>query len=685
MNIIEQLQKKQIRFNEQQEQAVLDDSRYLLLLAVPGSGKTTVMVSRLARMIGENGIEPQQLLTMTFSREAARDMAMRFHALFPELAVPRFSTIHSFCHFVLRQYAVAYRRQLPRNIEAENTALKRSVLLRRIYQNFHQDYLGDDALDILSSEISFIKNRMIRPEDFSAFHFETQGLDTIFQEYENFKRNNGLMDFDDMLSICLEIFDKCPQLLSSLCRQFPYISVDEAQDTSPLQHKIIQRLADKGSLFMVGDEDQSIYSFRGACPELLLDFPRSYPGAKILKMEQNFRSAREIVESADRFIRQNKHRYDKNMYCDKPDGDCIYDMELDDYRSQYGQVLTLLDALPPKDSVAVLYRNNESAVPLIDLLDKKGIPFYAREHRASFFSHFVVRDMLSFFRLSRCPNDIEAFRNIYYKLYLSRKIYQYAERHYTEYDNIFDLVLTVRMLPKYTAQRIRDIRDRLPKLCGMRPLRAISYIEDSLGYHDFLSSRADNGFTAETLQQKLNILKSVAAGYDTIDSFVSRLQELERLIGKSKDRTGMRITLSTIHSAKGQEFDHVILLDLIEGIFPGADAVKEKNSGNPFPYEEEVRLFYVAATRAKKRLYLMEARKINGCPAYPSRFLSHLLGEMPQEPSGMEGRRIYHSTYRNGVILSQEGDTITAEFELFGQRSFSLSYCMEHGVIKIMN
>lgn len=172
------------------------------------------------------------------------------------------------------QYAVAYRRQLPRNIEAEDTALKRSVLLRRIYQNFHQDYLGDDALDILSSEISFIKNRMIRPEDFSAFHFETQGLDTIFQEYENFKRNNGLMDFDDMLSICLEIFDKCPQLLSSLCRQFPYISVDEAQDTSPLQHKIIQRLADKGSLFMVGDEDQSIYSFRGACPELLLDFPR---------------------------------------------------------------------------------------------------------------------------------------------------------------------------------------------------------------------------------------------------------------------------------------------------------------------------------------------------------------------------------------------------------------------------
>ena len=245
------------------------------------------------------------------------------------------------------------------------------------------------------------------------------------------------------------------------------------------------------------------------------------------------------------------------------------------------------------------------------------------------------------------------------------------------------MVLTLPILTDSVAARIRDVRDRIPKLSSMKPLRAIQYIEDTLGYGEFINSCSESGFAVESLHQKLNILKAIAAGYPSVDAFIDRLEELERRVSESCDKSGQRIILSTIHSSKGLEFDNVVILDLIEGLFPSADALKEKNSGNRTAYEEEVRLFYVAVTRAKKRLHLMEAYQINGSRAYPSRFISHILGEIPTEEPCMEGRKIYHTTYKKGIIIQLEGDTVTAEFELFGQKSFSLSYCLEHGILRI--
>ncbi|MBQ4152856.1 MAG: ATP-dependent helicase [Oscillospiraceae bacterium] len=294
-----------------------------------------------------------------------------------------------------------------------------------------------------------------------------------------------------------------------------------------------------------------------------------------------------------------------------------------------------------------------------------------------------MQDILSFFRLSQDPNDLEAFRNIYYKLFLTKKVYLYAEQHATEWDNLFDLVLSLSILPDHVSARIRGIRNRLPKLYHMKPIRAIEYIEDSLGYHEYMSACEKNGLSQAGLRQKLNILKAIAAEYPTVDAFLSRLKELEERMDLSKEKNEAKITLSTVHSAKGLEFDNVILLDLIDELFPTANAIEGRQIGDPALYEEEVRLFYVAATRAKKRLYLMEAAKISSIPAIPSRFLSHLLNGEEQESIRMEGRKIFHSTYRNGVILSVEDDTVTAEFELFGQKSFSLSYCLEKGIIRI--
>ncbi len=681
MIIFDELKKHHIHFNPQQEQAVLDESSRLLLLAVPGSGKTTVMVSRIARLIGEKRVPPSAILTMTFSREAARDMEARFRTLFPSLPCPRFSTIHSFCYQVLARFAKAQGKTLPKNIETENAPIRKSQLLRRIYNSLNPDFIGDDALETLESEISYITNRMIPPEEFPSHFFETAKIGEIYDQYTAFKRENGLMDFDDMLTLTLVLFERNPALLRQYQQRYRYLNLDEAQDTSLLQHRIVERLAEKcDGLFMVGDEDQSIYSFRGACPQVLLNFGSTYPGAGILKMEQNFRSGREIVDRTNQFIRQNQNRYDKNMFCDKPGEDCIYEIELPDYSGQYEQILELIRTLPPGERLAVLYRNSESAVPLVDLLDQNGIPFYMKEHRSPFFKSFVARDIQSFFRLSRNPNDIGAFRNIYYKLYLSKKIYEYVESCYIQYDSVFDAVLSIRMLRGTDVRRITDIRDRLPQIWDMPPIRALHYIEDRLGYGSFLESRT--GSTTENLHHKLNILKTVAAGCSSAEAFLSRLEELERRIAENPaDRTAA-VTLSTMHASKGLEFDRVAVLDLIEGLFPSTASVEARDGGDPASYEEEVRLFYVAATRAKKRLYLFESGKSNGRRVYPSGFLYHLLGEAYNPDFKLAGRKLYHTTYQKGVILALDGDTVTAEFELFGKRSFSLSYCTEHNIIK---
>lgn len=685
MDIIHDLKKKNIFFNSQQQEAILDNSRYLLLLAVPGSGKTTVMVSRIARLLLNDRVGPASILTMTFSREAAKDMRARYCSLFPDLPVPVFSTIHSFCFHLLIRFSKFYDRPIPQNIETEGAPIRKATLLRKIYNDRNPDFIGDDALDTLCSEISYIKNRMIQTEELDSHRFETPKIKEIYPLYEQYKADHSLMDFDDMLSICLDILERYPHILEEYQRKYRYINLDEAQDTSLLQHKIVEKLA-RGcrSLFMVGDEDQSIYSFRGASPESLLSFAQVYPDAKILKMEQNFRSKSEIVTAANRFIKQNRNRYEKEMFCDQPDEDCIYITELPDYHNQYQEIMTLVRALPPDETLAILYRNNESAVPLIDLFEKEGISFYMKEHKASFFSSFVVRDILSFFRLSRDPNDIDAFRNIYFKLYLSKKIYQYVADNYLDYENIFDVVLTVPSLRTTDAARIANIRDKLPRVQKLSPPRAIQYIEDVLGYGDFIRGQGKNGFIAENLNQKLSILKAVAANYSTIDAFTDRLQTLEKLIRKNKLSTTAAVTLSTMHSSKGLEFDHIVILDLIEGLLPSASALERRLDNDFAPYEEEVRLFYVAATRAKKKLHLYESGRINGCKAYPSRFLPQLLGEEKNPACEMVGRKIYHNFYKNGIILDLNEDTMTAEFELFGQKEFSFSYCSEHRLIKLI-
>ena len=677
-----------LSFTQQQLQAIETIDGPVLLLAVPGAGKTTVMVSRIASMIYEHGIAPSSILTITFSKAGARDMRRRYEGLFGQLEkeTPLFCTIHSFCYQVVGSYCQATGGVAPRLIEAR----ERSMALREIYQRINQEFLSEDLEEELVSNLSFIKNAMLRQEDVEQNEkqpaekrvLETQikNLWSIYKAYSNFKRDNGLMDFDDMLSYTLTILKKYPQILEYYQDRYPYLCVDEAQDTSKLQHAVIGLLAQKSqNLFLVGDEDQSIYRFRGACPENLLEFPKQYPKAKLLKMEENFRSTGEIVEHTNRFISFNKQRYPKNMFTHNERGGPIEVKKLHDFADQYHAAIEAYLAEP--GTTAFIYRNNLSAVPIADILDRNDVDFYIKEHKARLKNNYVVSDVLAFFSLSFDPKDFAAFSRIFYKTSSCLKrnmLSRIPQGPLMEGESYFDRMVTLCDENQNTG-KIRYISMMVEQLHKMEPVKAMECILYQIGYLGYLEFTSGAGYSMQA--QKLNILMSLASRVSTVEQFLDRIDELDEIVVQHAQRPQARLTLTTAHSAKGLEFDTVVLLDCMDDIFPAHSAVEKWKLGMEEEMEEEARLFYVACTRARKRLVLPYANFSANTPAVPSRFLSRLMEpEQKEEQTKADGIRLYpglmieHKNFGRGQVVSvnRERGTFTAFFGKNGTRTLTI-------------
>lgn len=677
-----------LSFTQQQLQAIETIDGPVLLLAVPGAGKTTVMVSRIASMIYEHGIAPSSILTITFSKAGARDMRRRYEGLFGQLEkeTPLFCTIHSFCYQVVGSYCQATGGVAPQLIEAR----ERSMALREIYQRINQEFLSEDLEEELVSNLSFIKNAMLRQEDVEQNEkqpaekrvLETQikNLWSIYKAYNNFKRDNGLMDFDDMLSYTLTILKKYPQILEYYQDRYPYLCVDEAQDTSKLQHAVIGLLAQKSqNLFLVGDEDQSIYRFRGACPENLLEFPKQYPKAKLLKMEENFRSTGEIVEHANRFISFNKQRYPKNMFTHNERGGPIEVKKLHDFADQYHAAIEAYLAEP--GTTAFIYRNNLSAVPIADILDRNDVDFYIKEHKARLKNNYVVSDVLAFFSLSFDPKDFAAFSRIFYKTSSCLKrnmLSRIPQGPLMEGESYFDRMVTLCDENQNTG-KIRYISMMVEQLHKMEPVKAMECILYQIGYLGYLEFTSGAGYSMQA--QKLNILMSLASRVSTVEQFLDRIDELDEIVVQHAQRPQARLTLTTAHSAKGLEFDTVVLLDCMDDIFPAHSAVEKWKLGMEEEMEEEARLFYVACTRARKRLVLPYANFSANTPAVPSRFLSRLMEpEQKEEQTKADGIRLYpglmieHKNFGRGQVVSvnRERGTFTAFFGKNGTRTLTI-------------
>lgn len=617
-----------MNLSEEQKKAISHIKGPALVLAVPGAGKTTVLIHRTANLILNEGISPEKILSITFSRASARDMKERFNNLYGDITnIPvHFSTIHSFAYKLIRDYAYR-KRQRYILIEDMKKKLNKVQLLKNIYFSINNDYITEEKLESIINSIGYIKNMLITPDEYvSQFKVDTNNFLEIFNAYESYKKNNSLIDFDDMLTLALDILQEDKYLLEKYRSRYEYIQVDEGQDTSKVQLEIIRTLAHpKNNLFIVADDDQSIYGFRGAYPEGLFQFNKIYKDGKIYYMEENYRSTKNIVNICNRFIKKNTLRFNKDIFTKNPYMEPIKLVKVKNLEEQYTYLMDQLEGIVDYRNTAILYRNNLSAVGIMEALERKGIPFYIKDFKIKFFDHWLVQDIIDFFLLAQDNSNILAFERIYYKMngFISKvQLNSIKALHYE--DSVFDRLLSLPGLNDFYKKNFLSLKLNFKKLSKLKPYEGIDLIEKNLGYGDYLKeSHMRFGYSMDSLEIILNYLKIIASNTMDLNGFLARLKYLEYLCSHSKDnREGL--TLSTVHSAKGLEFDRVYMIDLIDGEFPNGSSIDSFNKGDIAPLEEERRLFYVGMTRAKSYLTLITYINKNNKEVKPSRFLLEL-------------------------------------------------------------
>ncbi len=684
--------KYNINLNPQQKEAVLRVHGPSLLLSVPGGGKTTVIVSRCANMVLNHKIDPGKILTLTFSKASAQDMKNRFCDIFgKELASSMtFSTIHSFCYRVVRFYTESKNKPMPQIIEGNESPVNKNQILKKIYMDINNEYISDDRLEDLSNSISFVKNMLYTEDDIRELDVGIKNFVDIYNAYEKRKKNEGCIDYDDMLTGTYQLLKRNSEIINMLRESYHYINVDESQDTSLVQHEIIKLVAyPRNNIFMVGDEDQSIYGFRAAFPQALLDFGKTYPGAKILLMEKNYRSTKSIVIPANIFIKQNKGRYQKNMYTENDEGEAVVFKHVESRNEQYAYLTSVLKNKRNLSECAILYRNNISAIPLVDFLEYNNIPFYIRDTNLHFFKHWVVNDILAFIRLALNPRDIEAFGQIYYKTnaFIKREMFEYVVENMGKGKGAIETLLYYPGLSKETYEAIKYLAGQIETIDYFKPLKAIEFIEKECEYEKYVRRAAKElGYSVESLNYIIDSLKSIASRVDTFDEFFERLSVLKSAVeNSSKNRNKNAVVLTTIHSSKGLEFDRVYMIDLVDGQFPSSKSISDLKEGNCALMEEEVRLFYVGVTRARKYLELITFSKANNKQVSVSRFVNRFNIAQRQAQSRAlpneicEGAVLEHVVFGQGLVirLDEAKDLIVIEFESVGTKMLSLKTCIE--------
>lgn len=624
-----------IKLNARQREAVQSVDGAVLLLAVPGSGKTTVLVTRLGYMIYCRGISPENILTVTYTVAATRDMRRRFASYFGEEMAERleFRTINGICARILQYFGKSTGKKPFELVTDEKVTAE---ILSSVYRQVQEEYPTESDLKNVRTLITYIKNMMPGGDGLQRLDEENDfRISEIYREYCRQLRERQLMDYDDQMVYAYQLLCRFPALLAEFQSRYPYICVDEAQDTSRIQHAIIALLASKTeNLFMVGDEDQSIYGFRAAYPEALLSFEKNHPNAKVLLMEDNFRSDASIVRAADRFIRQNTLRHEKQMRATREETAKIRVVALKSRRAQYSYLVKVAESCT--EPTAVLYRDNECAIPLIDLLERSGIPYRMRNAELTFFTHRTVLDIVNIMKLAVDPKDTEAFLQIYYKIgtYLKKQeALKIAEISRRKGLPVLDVAAQYRELNVRTIGSVKAVRTHLQNMLTEGGDRAVNRIVQYMGYREYLerSGMSDS---------RLEILKTIGSREESPLRLLERLEELKQLIREKESDMRCPFILSTIHASKGLEYDAVYLMDAVDGILPEQMLKNPKNASREelAAYEEERRLFYVGVTRAKNQLVLFTMGKA-------AKFCEELLGkaykqaEMPQSARKATGFR----------------------------------------------
>lgn len=609
-------------FNEAQTKAICHKNGPAMVLAGPGSGKTLVITRRVEYLIKKYGVRPEQILVITFTKAAAKEMRERFAKITKDDRFPvTFGTFHGIYYGILKW---AYRMNAS-NIFSEE---EKMMLLREVIAGMELEIEDEkEFLQGIASEIGQIKNNRLSLEEYESSNCSDQMFRQIYEEYERRRKLLKKIDFDDMLVLCYELFQKRPDILQMWQKKFQYILIDEFQDINQVQYDVIRMLAlPENNLFIVGDDDQSIYRFRGARPEIMLGFSKDYPNAKSIILDVNYRSTKAVVSAARRVIERNKNRYQKEIITVNEQGDNVHIQEVRHpvEESYYvrEQIAKAVAAGTEPSQIAVLYRTNTEPRALVETFMEYHIPFQMKEHLPNLYEHFIGRDFQSYMRMALGGRDRGDF------LMIMNRPNRYIGRDSVDRGEIsFENLRKYYMEKDWMVDRIDQLEVDLKVIRRMTPYAAIQYIRKSVGYDLFLNEYAiKRKMKLEDLQELIREMEERAKEFKTIEEWFDHIEKYtEELRMQAVTRTENRnaVSLMTFHAAKGLEYDTVFIIGANEDVTP------YKKAELPEEMEEERRMFYVAMTRAKKHLTISYVREKNGKAMEQSRFLGELFQNRP--------------------------------------------------------
>lgn len=607
--------------NDNQKIAVEHITGPMMVLAGPGSGKTAVITARAEHLVS-SGISPENILVITYSKAAAQEMENRFNARFhpdPSPAVT-FGTFHSVFYRILR-------RKNNYNLDQIFNEGERRTLIRSFLSEMSYD-MDDEFLSSVINELSLVRNELHDIDHYHSSTISTEHFRELLMGYNSHKLDNNKIDFDDMLCYSYEMLKTSPDELMFWQNRYTYIMVDEFQDINSVQYEMVRLLASpKNNIFIVGDDDQSIYRFRGARPEFLLNFPNDYPDSSQITLETNYRSTNEIIESANNLITANTMRYNKNIHGTDQSGKKPILLVAPDQNREAIQIAERIRALIKKgtnlDEIAVAYRLNIQARAFMDAFFNMNIPFKSRDEMPTIYDHWIAEDLFAYLRLARrlglrqkTGYDADAVQIINKPFrYISKAFLQSLKK---DDHDLFRVYSYSDLLHKTTKAHIEELHHELLLLSKRSTADAIGYIRKTIGYNQHIINTCEYRKLRTTgLFEITDELQEAAKEFEDPMDFIAHAQETA-ILSKQQVQTGPCCTLTTMHSAKGLEFKHVFIAGAVEDLIPSA------RSKTAVEIEEERRLFYVGVTRAKKELYISTIESRYDKPSKPSRFLDDM-------------------------------------------------------------
>ena len=605
-------------FNEAQAQAIQHTDGPCLVLAGPGSGKTLTIVNRVKYLIEKQKVRPEEILVVTFTRFAAAEMKSRLCLVMGKRDLPvTVGTFHGIYYGILKW---AYRMNQENILsETEKYQILRGVINKERMEIFDEE----DFIQDIAAEIGKVKNNRIPLEEFVSEKCSADAFRNIYRNYEQHRKELKKIDFDDMLVLCYELFRSRPDVLAQWQKKFRYILIDEFQDINRIQYDVIRMLAQpENNLFVVGDDDQAIYGFRGADSELMLGFGKDFPDAKQILLGMNYRSTANIVQNSLKLIENNVERYSKKLEANREGGSCLHIQEVKDPVEEAEYVLEEIQKCKEngikEEEIAILFRVHTDARAVVEAMVERKIPFQMKEHLPNIYEHFIAKDIMAYFRLATGKRRRQDFLQVMNrpKRYLGRdsvagtKVsFEDMRKFYCDKDWMID--------------RIDQFEWDVKMLMKMAPYAAIQYIRKRIGYDDFLKEYAfTHQINRSDLNEVLAEIEEAAKAFSSVEEWFAHVEEYtETLKVKEKERNRPRpgVRLMTIHASKGLEFKQVFLIAANEGRIPYQKAKTDKE------IEEERRLFYVAMTRAKDFLKICYVKIKNGKEVTPSRFVDELL------------------------------------------------------------